>query len=246
MFFSTCIFKDMQDVAFLSALLFLMHPMHTEVIANVKSRDEIFSLIFISLTFFFAYKYVDYKNYFGKSSFATSGSPELKKILFVVVTAVVLFFLYVLKNSNFAVLLSSIVIAGLIIYRSYNTFLKNKQYSRPELLIWTSLSFFLALLSKEYAITLLVLVPASFYVFLKTEFDLKSLVLPAIVFIAGAGLILYMKMNKIGFVMLPFLFLGTIFLFRKEMKKQSYGAILIGMYCAFMFYWAMRLTAGVS
>ena len=37
--------------AFLACLIFLIHPLHTEVIANVKSRDEILSFLFIVLTF---------------------------------------------------------------------------------------------------------------------------------------------------------------------------------------------------
>ncbi len=194
MFLSTCVFSDWQDLAFLTALIFLMHPMHTEVIANVKSRDEIFSLIFISLTFFYSYKYVDYQNYYGKPSFATSGPSEIKKVLFVVVTAIVAFFLYVLRNSGAVILLSSLTIAGLIIYRSYQTFIAGKQYARTELLIWAAISFFLALLSKEYAVTLLVLVPATIFIFTKNDFDivpfLKAMAMLALI---GVGGILFMK-----------------------------------------------------
>jgi protein O-mannosyl-transferase len=51
------IFRSNTDLAFLSVLLFAIHPIHTEVVANVKSRDEIFSLLFIVLTLeaFFRY-----------------------------------------------------------------------------------------------------------------------------------------------------------------------------------------------
>jgi tetratricopeptide (TPR) repeat protein len=51
------IFRNNTDIAFLSVLLFAIHPIHTEVVANVKSRDEIFSLLFIILTLesFFRY-----------------------------------------------------------------------------------------------------------------------------------------------------------------------------------------------
>ncbi|MGZ3932376.1 MAG: tetratricopeptide repeat protein [Bacteroidia bacterium] len=59
--FRNYMFKDNQDMAFLSALIFLTHPLHTEAIANVKSRDEIFSLIFISLTFFYSFRYMQDK-----------------------------------------------------------------------------------------------------------------------------------------------------------------------------------------
>ena len=38
-------FKSM-GIAFIAALLFMVHPIHTEVVANIKSRDEILSLLF--------------------------------------------------------------------------------------------------------------------------------------------------------------------------------------------------------
>lgn len=44
-------------------LLFLAHPIHTEVVANIKNRDEILSLIGGLLTFYFAIKIID-KNSF--------------------------------------------------------------------------------------------------------------------------------------------------------------------------------------
>ena len=48
-------------VAFVAALLFTVHPIHTEVVANVKSRDEILSVLFISLTFIKAFRYREEK-----------------------------------------------------------------------------------------------------------------------------------------------------------------------------------------
>ncbi len=44
-------------VAFVAALLFLVHPIHTEVVANIKSRDEIlcFFFGFLSLLLFLSY-----------------------------------------------------------------------------------------------------------------------------------------------------------------------------------------------
>jgi len=83
------------DIAFFATALFAIHPIHTEAVANVKSLDEILSLLFICLTFIFSLKYIDSK-----------------------------------KPLNLA--------AGLV-------------------------SFFLALLSKEYAIFLVLLIPMLFY-----------------------------------------------------------------------------------
>jgi len=45
--------------AFWIALLFLFHPIHTEVVANIKSRDEIFHALFALLTLYHALKYHD-------------------------------------------------------------------------------------------------------------------------------------------------------------------------------------------
>ncbi|MES2702735.1 MAG: tetratricopeptide repeat protein [Bacteroidota bacterium] len=96
-FFRKIIFPGNELAAFCAALLFLIHPIHTEVVANVKSRDEILSVLFIALTFIKLFAYIDTR-----------------------------------KRSA---------------------------------LVWSLVYFFLALLSKEYAITLVVLLPLSIYIF---------------------------------------------------------------------------------
>lgn len=45
-------------IPFASSLLFIAHPIHTEVVASIKSRDEILSLFFILLSLRFMYSYV--------------------------------------------------------------------------------------------------------------------------------------------------------------------------------------------
>lgn len=91
------VFKENHIMALIAVILFTAHPIHTEVIANVKSRDEIMSLLLICSTFIFAFKYHEHK-----------------------------------KTSYLA--------AAMV-------------------------SMFLAFLAKEYAITLLLLLPLAFYVF---------------------------------------------------------------------------------
>lgn len=51
------IFKQYPLAAFIAAFLFTIHPIHTEVVANIKSRDEIFSLLFLLLTIYFLLEY---------------------------------------------------------------------------------------------------------------------------------------------------------------------------------------------
>ncbi len=46
-------------IPFFITLLFELHPIHTEVVASVKSRDEIMSLLFVSLCMLKSFKYID-------------------------------------------------------------------------------------------------------------------------------------------------------------------------------------------
>ena len=52
-------FRIDMAVSFIIAFLFAIHPIHTEVVANIKSRDEILSLLFIMLTFVYFFKFID-------------------------------------------------------------------------------------------------------------------------------------------------------------------------------------------
>lgn len=60
-FLQRYVFPADPDIAFLATLIFLVHPMHTEVVANVKSRDEIMSFLFITLTLIGACKFAETK-----------------------------------------------------------------------------------------------------------------------------------------------------------------------------------------
>ncbi len=61
-FLQNFIFRENPLVAFITCFIFLIHPLHTEVVANVKSRDEILSFTFIILTFISAFRYRETKN----------------------------------------------------------------------------------------------------------------------------------------------------------------------------------------
>ena len=47
------------SIPFLTALLFIAHPIHTEVVANIKGRDEIMALLSSLLALFFTIKYFE-------------------------------------------------------------------------------------------------------------------------------------------------------------------------------------------
>src|ERR1051325_9407410 len=125
----TYFFPSMPDVAFLATLLFTIHPIHTEAIANVKSRDEILSLLFICLTFIYAFRWREDKS--------------------------------------------------------------------PSTIIKACVCYFLALLSKEWGITLLALIPISFVCFRKE--DLGSAFTATLPFIGVAVVYLGIHMHYVPF-----------------------------------------------
>ena len=57
LFLDKFLFSKNSLLSFLSTLIFAVHPIHTEVVANIKSRDELMALLLtlISLYLFFTY-----------------------------------------------------------------------------------------------------------------------------------------------------------------------------------------------
>jgi len=193
--FSRYFFRTNQDLAFLSALLFTMHPIHSEAIANVKSRDEIFSLIFISLTFLYTFKFIESK--------------------------------------------------------------KNKD------LLWASLMFLLSLLSKEYAVMLLFLIPLAVYTFTENDVDVKTFFKTpefreafyvGAAFAISAFMMLYLKRNfdmhappgakpirSFWFFPVIYLIVGIFLL--GAYKRNNFGKLMSWFYLVMLVYLGMRLVA---
>ncbi|OFZ09264.1 MAG: hypothetical protein A3D92_12240 [Bacteroidetes bacterium RIFCSPHIGHO2_02_FULL_44_7] len=121
-------FPQFKDLAFLALLIFAVHPIHTEVVANVKSRDEIMSLLFIGLTFVYAFKW--------------------------------------------------------------------RENQKTRALLAACSCYFMALLSKEWGIVLVALVPIAFVVFQKER--LSRALKASIPFVSVAGLYLLIRVNTVG------------------------------------------------
>jgi len=107
------------SIAFIAALLFAVHPIHTEVVANIKSRDEL-------LCFFFAFWSLNvFMNYMkagkmlqlllGALLFFLSCISKETVITFLVVIPV-LFFLYYNENKRRAVYIIGGVIAATAVF----------------------------------------------------------------------------------------------------------------------------------
>lgn len=82
-----------RGVSFAAALLFILHPVHTEVVANIKSRDEILALMLSLATFYYIFKYI------------------IEKKTLDIILASVLFFLGILAKENTLTFLAVIPLA---------------------------------------------------------------------------------------------------------------------------------------
>lgn len=91
-------------ILFITALIFAAHPIHTEVVANIKSRDEISSMLFLLLSLLCIHKYL-----------------SSNKILMLIGT-VVCFFLALLSKESAIVY---VALAPLFIYFFTETSFKN-------------------------------------------------------------------------------------------------------------------------
>lgn len=118
------------SIPFLATALFVAHPLHTEVVANIKGMDEIASLFGSLLTLYFSLRFIES----GKKSF----------------------------------------------------------------LLWMFVSFFLALLSKENAITFFAIIPLTIFVFERTE--RKNYLIVLIPMVLGFFAYMGMRYNALGFI----------------------------------------------
>ena len=50
------------SLPFIATLLWTAHPLHTEVVANIKGRDEIMSLLFALASLYFSIKFLEDKS----------------------------------------------------------------------------------------------------------------------------------------------------------------------------------------
>lgn len=89
------------DMIFVSCLLFAVLPIHTEVVANIKSRDELFSLLFILLSFIFCFRFLEKGHRFNLFLFSLSFFLALLSKEFAVVFPVLVPAMIYIFNPNF-------------------------------------------------------------------------------------------------------------------------------------------------
>lgn len=84
-------------IPFIATLLFVAHPIHTEVVANIKCRDEIFALLFSLISLWYVIKYLENKKNLNlivsAISFAIAlFSKEIAVVFIVIIPATIYYF----------------------------------------------------------------------------------------------------------------------------------------------------------
>ena len=111
------------SLPFIAAVLFAVHPLHTEVVANIKGRDDIFALLGSIGSAWFALKYFDYRKpldllWSGLLFFFGIMSKE-NTITFLAIIPMTFYFFRKPKISDYALTLAPAIIAtiGFMILR---------------------------------------------------------------------------------------------------------------------------------
>jgi len=128
------LFRQQLALAFTAALLFALHPLHTEVVANIKSCDELLCFLFAMLSLNSFIKYLDY----GKTGSLISGlvfyflsllSKETS-ITFVAVIPLIFFF-YRNENRKRSTYISLLALLFAIIYLAvrFSVLIKYNEYN---------------------------------------------------------------------------------------------------------------------
>ncbi len=131
-------------VPFVCSILYIAHPIHTEVVANIKSRDEILALLFMISTTLFALKYLEKKSFiilFATlvSYFLSLLSKENAITFFVLVPFTVYFFSNVSLRKIFPLLISLAIVTGIYLLIRQQI-LKSVKFDEPITIINNSLA----------------------------------------------------------------------------------------------------------
>jgi protein O-mannosyl-transferase len=112
-------------VLFITALLFAAHPIHTEVVANIKSRDEILTMIFLLLSLNSVMKYLTTQKLISLFCFLfyfflALLSKESAIVFIAIVPLFIYFFTEIPLKKNLAVTFAAagIAVIALLIHRS--------------------------------------------------------------------------------------------------------------------------------
>ncbi len=169
-------------IAFLVGLVFITHPLHTEIVANIKGRDELLSFLFIALMLLTYWKHLE-----SPSSFWYKGPPA-DRVLGGVLTLFSVVAGWVIGSSLMVNSLGATAggVLGVLLMGALSG-------------SWVGLacaSLYFAFLSKESSVVSLALIPAMQYWFGRRNVFASLLSLWP--FLLVAALFFYQKRQMIG------------------------------------------------
>lgn len=203
---------------FFVALLFLIHPIHSEVVNNIKCRDELFVMIFGLFAMFSFLKYVDseYKKLIylivGVLMIALSILSKKVGFTFIVLVPLVLYYFRDVKIRKFVVVFGLMLIGVFVFYLLKKTALTDGVV-REKMFFENPLYFADSKLER---------VPMFFY---SIMYYLKMMVLPApLVYYYGYDQIQIVGWsNPFVWVGVLFVFSGVLFAIKRIRKKEMWA-----------------------
>jgi tetratricopeptide (TPR) repeat protein len=112
------IFRENIFLCFLVCLIFIIHPIHTEAVANIKSRDELLSLLFILISQIWLGKFLvkNNKNYLllSTGAFTLALFSKESAITFIPVSAMILYFFFDQKLKSIAKTIIPFIMAAML------------------------------------------------------------------------------------------------------------------------------------
>ncbi len=119
-------------VAFIASLLFALHPIHTEVVANIKSRDEIlcFFFGFLGLNLFMSYQQYGKWKYFILAPLALFLSYLSKETVITFLGIIPLvFFFYRNENRQRSIYITAVTVLVTLLFLSIRYIVLNKYHA---------------------------------------------------------------------------------------------------------------------
>lgn len=111
--------KHLYFAAF-SVLIFMVHPVHTEAVANIKGRDELLALLFALITLQSVIRYIDTKGllwlFIGFISFLIALFSKENAIVFIVLAPLTAYFFRKPDFRHVVISLLPLILATLIIF----------------------------------------------------------------------------------------------------------------------------------
>lgn len=212
-------------IPFIATLVFMVHPVHTEVVANIKSMDEVLSLLFLLFSIQFIYRYTDHPSVISIISacvmFFIALMAKESSITFLALVPLILYFFSNARPARIAGVSAVLLIPAALyliiradvlgsVTSSKNfAFIDNIMYAAPDFMI--RLATALSILLKYLFILFLPLTLSSDFTYPQIELNGWDTPAAWISLMLHAGILVYAilnlkKKNISAFIILFYLF----------------------------------------